>query len=105
MDRITVRAVLFREGDVWVAQCLEYDFAAQAKTRKRLQQELQNAIRTQIQMSEESGNEPFAGFAPAPEKYWRMYEAGRALPRKIIDSAAREEDAGVPTLKLVEAPT
>jgi len=30
--RVLLRAVVFKSGDLWVGQCLEYDIAVQVKT-------------------------------------------------------------------------
>lgn len=70
---ITISAVLFQEGDWWSAQCLEYDIAAQAKTLPALYDELERVLAAHITVSLELDKEPFAGFNPAPKKFWDMY--------------------------------
>ncbi|MEP7009491.1 MAG: hypothetical protein ABJC13_04135 [Acidobacteriota bacterium] len=70
----TIRAVAFRSGDWWVAQCLEYRIATQSRRLEDLPYELDRLLKVQIAASLEMGIEPFYGFSPAPRKYWEMYE-------------------------------
>ncbi|HEV7672266.1 MAG TPA: hypothetical protein VGS22_27425 [Thermoanaerobaculia bacterium] len=69
----TIRAVAFRSGDWWVAQCLEYRIATQSRRLEDLPYELDRLLKVQVAASLEMGIEPFQGFSPAPKKYWEMY--------------------------------
>lgn len=91
MPKQTIRAVVFREGDWWIAQCLEYDFVSAAETLEELPDQLLQQLRTQIEISQESGVEPFAGFPKAPARFWRMYEA--AEQSRARSSSVEEEGA------------
>jgi hypothetical protein len=68
-----IRAILFRDGEWYSAQCLEYDIAAQAKTLEDLRYELQRVIITHIAVSIELGSKPFENLDAAPQKFWDMY--------------------------------
>lgn len=74
MTTRTIRAVLFREGEWWVAQCLEFDLATQARTLKDLHYELEKLLIGQLVAGEASGREPFKGLPKAPAKYWDLWE-------------------------------
>ena len=79
MPEHRIRAVIFRQGENWIAKCLEYGYVLQ--TRSRLEDvpgELKRALIRQIQVSLDLGIEPFTGFKPASRRYWEMYE--RASP-------------------------
>ena len=67
-----ISAVIFPEGEWWLAQCLEYDIVAQAKTLLELRHELQRVLISHIAVSEELGRKPFEGLEPAPKKFWEM---------------------------------
>ena len=71
--KLHIKAVVFKEGDWWVAQCLEHDIAAQAKTPKDLAYEIQRAIIGHIIVSKEEGLTPFEDLPRAPEKYWQLF--------------------------------
>jgi hypothetical protein len=73
-----VRAVAFRNGRNWVAQCLEYDIATQAKTRGALLCELDRILTAHLLMAEKEGTSPFKGIPRAPKRFWEMYRAARS---------------------------
>src|SRR6185369_2312398 len=74
MPEYTIHAVAFRRGDWWIAQCLEYRLSTQTRTLEELPYELERLLTVQIQASLARGIEPFAGFSPAPKRFWAMYE-------------------------------
>jgi len=92
MPDFKVRAVAFRRGDWWVAQCLEYRLATQTRSLEELPYELERLLSVQVQASLARGIEPFAGFAPAPRQYWEMYERARARVEPV--TAADAADSG-----------
>ena len=74
MPKYQVRAVVFKDGDWWIAQCLEYDLVSAARTLDDLKGELLAQLEFQVAYSLRSGREPFAGFRQGPARYWKMYE-------------------------------
>lgn len=68
------RAVVFQQGDWWVAHCLEVDLATQSKSLSKLPLELADLLSSQVAVSRELGVEPFQGLRPAPSRYWKMFE-------------------------------
>ena len=77
MPEYRIRAVVFKEGDWWVAQCLEYDFAAVSRALEELPGELEGAVATQIEISLERGIQPYHGYSPAPRRFWEMFERAK----------------------------
>jgi len=73
-----ISAVLFREGEWWIAQCLEYDLATQTRRLEDLPGELHRLLTNQILASLEVGVEPFHGFSRAPRRFWEMYERAKS---------------------------
>ena len=67
-----------KEADWWVAQCLQYDLAAQAKTLADLRYAFERALVAHVVVSLEKKVEPFDSLPSAPRKYWDAWE--RALP-------------------------
>ena len=67
-----------KEADWWVAQCLQYDLTAQAKTLADLRYAFERALVAQVVVSIERKVEPFDSLPSAPRKYWDAWE--RALP-------------------------
>lgn len=92
---ITVTAVVFERGGLWIAQCLEYNLVGCAETKEKLPEELLRQVRAQVEADEEAGVAPFFGFKPAPAKYWKMFEAVRAerqpmRPKKRLTERVQE---------------
>ena len=103
---LEISAVIFQEDGTFVAQCLQYDLVAQASTIPDLHYELERVLAGQLAVSEELGLEPFAGFPPAPQKFWDMYEhahlrlEGERSPFRLPRSSPLLHI--IPTLKFAE---
>jgi predicted RNase H-like HicB family nuclease len=85
MKAIRIRAVVFKEGGWWCAQCLEHDIATQAKTIDDLKAEIERVLTIHVELALERGQEPFSILPPAPDRYFQMYDA--------FEQAGRAEDA------------
>jgi hypothetical protein len=78
-EKIRLHAVVFKRGEWWIGQCLQYDIGAEAKTSKQIRRELERAIVAHIAVSLENGLEPFKGIPAAPDRYWKMFEEGWSM--------------------------
>ncbi len=80
---LTLHFVLLREpaGDreVWVAQCLEHDIAAQGDTVEDARKDLERMILGEIVLSAEKGRPPLSGIAPAPPAYQALWEQAHEI--------------------------
>jgi hypothetical protein len=74
-----IRAVVFREGDWWIIQGLDYDFVTLARRLEDVPSSIQQFFSVLFAASQQLGVEPFYGYSRAPRRYWEMYE--RAEPR------------------------
>jgi len=75
----TLRAVVFKEGDWWIIQLLEYDLATQVRRLEDVPGEFRRLLLGQMAANASLGVEPFYGFSKAPRRFWTMYEQARAL--------------------------
>lgn len=66
--------LIFKDCEWWVAQCIEYDIAAQARTLKDVEYEIQRVIIGRIAAAGELKIDPFEGLPSAPEEYRRIFE-------------------------------
>jgi hypothetical protein len=80
---MTINAVAFQKGSLWIAQCLEYDIVSYAETPEKLVEELTGQLESLVDFNLAAGREAFAGFSPAPERYWRLFEEARAQVKPI----------------------
>jgi hypothetical protein len=85
MPEYRIRAVVFKEGEHWIAKCLEYSYSIQVRRLEDVPRELRRCLAWQILLSLEMGIEPFNGFKPSSRKYWEMYE--RAAPLEEASEA------------------
>jgi hypothetical protein len=69
-----LRVVVFREGNVYSAQCLEIDIAAQANDIPELLERLDLTIDAEYAFSKELGKKPFEGIAPASTYFHVLWE-------------------------------
>lgn len=70
MNEIKVSVLLFKDGNKWVAQGLEYDIAASGDSITTASEAFEKAFAGQIAVDVHHGDEPLAGFSPAPGKYY-----------------------------------
>jgi hypothetical protein len=74
MVKPIIRAVVFREGDWWIVQGLDYDFATATRRLEDIPGEIRRWLTVLFAASREIGVEPFHGYSTAPRRFWRMYE-------------------------------
>lgn len=87
-NRLEIRAVLFQEIGWWVAQCLEYDIAVQARTVEALLHELERVLVGYILLGQKKGRLPFQGMPSAPQRYREMYERAKPVEKDLPSFAA-----------------
>lgn len=80
-----LRVVIFREGEAWVAQCVDYDIAAQAPTPEKLFQRFDMTVDAHLKENEHRGRKAFEGIPEAPERYEDMWarHAGKITPNGV----------------------
>lgn len=71
--------LLVREGDTWVAQCLQYDIAAQGKTIADAKAAFAHTFAGQVCVDLHHSVKPMSGFQPAPKEYWDRFLSGERL--------------------------
>lgn len=78
MDLGTVRVVAFQDGDLWVAQCVEYDIAAFAKHLLKLPAALDRAILSNVCVNADAGHKGLEGIPRAPKIFEQLFKAAEA---------------------------
>jgi hypothetical protein len=89
-----IHVLLCKEGDLWVAQCLEYDIGAQARDLDQLRKRLLLAIQAERDESLRRHGKPFAGIAPAPRQFYELWNrrAGEFRPTQPTPSPTPDID-------------
>jgi len=75
--KISIRALVFQEGDWLSVRCLEYDLATQARTLPQLYKSLNRLIIGHIAVRLRHNQQPFASLPRAPKKYWDMFQRSK----------------------------
>lgn len=74
MDPLRIRAIVFKDENWWIIQGLDYDFVALARRLEDVPGEIRRFLEVLFAASSQIGVEPFHGYAPAPRRFWKMYE-------------------------------
>lgn len=70
--RIDLNAVLYREGNWWIAHCLQLDLVAEGDTAAAAVRDLGELAEQQLSTAMQEGDLQ-AVFRPAPFEIWKMY--------------------------------
>ena len=74
-----LRIVVYKEDEVFVAQCLEYDICTQAADRSTLRDRMDCLIDLEVQEMQEKGQE----LDPAPERFHNMWDQGSRSYKEV----------------------
>ena len=74
--RVPLRIVFYKDGEDWIAHCLEFDLMGDGPTKKDAVARMADAISSQVQSSVEFDN-PSNLFKPADAKYFVMFAEGQ----------------------------
>lgn len=88
-----LRAVIFREDDHWVAQCLEFDIGVQAEDLDTLRTRLRMALMAEQDAREGTDENPFPGIEQSPQHFHEMWDksAGELTPRQDTGGVRSDE--------------
>jgi hypothetical protein len=80
---IPLSAVVYCEGGVWLAHCLELDIVADADSPTKAMEDVMELSMLQVTVAAKEG-ELDSVFRPAPPEIWKMFWMGteRTSPRK-----------------------
>ena len=87
----TVRVIIEKEGNLYIAHCLEFDLVTQAKTLKGAKEMIIDAIYEYLSYAVKNNLQEQV-FRPAPSEYWAK------IPR------ASKEETISPRSKPIESP-
>lgn len=101
MDKVPeVRAVVFRDEDLWIAQCLEYDLATQGRTLEQLRERVKRLLLVRMAVSQKERRKPFGGLPKGPQEFWELWESAEALETQSRDMETGDVGRSTPALKL-----
>lgn len=74
-NKDSIRVIAYREGDAWIAQCLEHDISAQGADFQSAMRRLTATVNAECRYTLEKHGEEFANIDPAPKQFERMFDA------------------------------
>lgn len=81
--RLMVSVLLLKEGETWVAQCLEHDVAAQGDSIDEALDNFGAVFAGHVTLDVKEGREPLADVPQAPSLYWEHYKKGQRLDKTL----------------------
>jgi hypothetical protein len=90
---MTLRVLVLNECGGYVAQCLEYDIAAQGSSVRETLTNFLDVLLGQIQLDRSQNRTPLSGKKEAPPWYWRaLKDADRLESPKAFQSLTSEHN-------------
>lgn len=83
-EHLNIRAVIFQDGDTWVAQGVDYDIGADAPDVQTLHARFEAVVMAEAQESIQRYGSPFKGIPAAPSEYADLW-ASKNLRLGAID--------------------
>jgi len=77
--RLDLRFVIYREGDLWFAHCLELDIVAEGTSASGALTDALSLCAVQFEFAIDQGDVASI-FRAAPPEFWAMYSKGKTLP-------------------------
>lgn len=72
------------EGQMWVAQCIDKDFAAQGKTLEHAKANFADTIRAHVALSNKFGEKPFENVPDSPKWFISDFENSEFTENAVI---------------------
>jgi len=73
-DLEDLRVIVYREGELYIAQGIDHDIATQAPDITTLLERLDLTIDAECAMSRDRGDQPFVGIPPAPNYFHTLWD-------------------------------
>ncbi|SRR6266446_330076 len=97
-DQTFILRVLFvKTGEVWAAQCIDYDIAAQGNSVREAKRAFEKAIIGQILFDIRRERPPLSDFKPAPAAYRAKFDEAE----RLADTAPLKLPEGTPPAFMV----
>jgi hypothetical protein len=108
MNQIEINVLLYPEGNVWVAQGLEFDITAEAASLPDVATRFATKVASEIAICLDLGREPLASIGPAPEHFWKLFRGARVSVSLDQPEAVRILDGPkapriIPRMKIAES--
>lgn len=81
---LSVHVLVYREDDMWVAQCLDFDLADQGPDEPTAMRRVLHLLGHRIGMDLAAGRSPLADLPQAPEEFFSRVPVGFSSPGTVL---------------------
>ena len=103
MDPIELNVVFYEEGDLWVAQAIEFDIAARADKPSKLPRAFERAVMANLVANQELGRQRLEGIPAAPRRFRELFESAHFNLRERGGQTAPPPGIKIGDFRLAEA--
>jgi hypothetical protein len=89
-----LRVIVYPDGDLFIAQCLEKDIATQARDIPTLLERLDLTIDAECAMSRDRNETPFSQIGAAPNYFHDLWEKRSVMPDSLARSRRSSQNGG-----------
>ena len=92
---IYFRVLVFRQGDQWLAQCLEHDLVAQAPSGDEAFASFIRLLKARLLRDSANGRVPLENLPPAPQRFvdiWNQLTTNKTVPATPISFPDDDRD-------------
>ncbi len=82
-ENLEIKVLIFKDQNLYIAQCLEYDLAVQAEGLEDLRENFALELALQIENDIQNGEEPLSTLPETPRVFWEMYQRANPLQNPI----------------------
>lgn len=76
-----LRVVVFKDEDIWVAQCLEHDISAWGVSRAEMEENLLATLDAEANFTMVEKGGLFVGISPAPREFFDKWDGATKLEK------------------------
>jgi hypothetical protein len=74
LETVNLSVVVYEDGDLWVAQAIEFDIAVRADKPSKLPRAFERAVVANLAINHELGKNALEGIPPAPSEFRELFE-------------------------------
>jgi hypothetical protein len=82
---ISINAVAFQEGDIWIVQGIEFDICTRASSPADVPAAFARAVVENAVINRHLGRSGLSGIKPAPSRFKEMFDNARAQVKPVED--------------------
>jgi hypothetical protein len=97
-----VQVLIFREGESWIAQGLNYDITGHGQSLNDVIRNFWETFACQIVVDLTHGDKPLANIKPAPKYYWQKLQQERRAKR-FVEKQTFSSPNGIPAAFMINA--